>query len=193
MRALLQQPQLSQLLERCRRQDSRAWAQLVDQYRMLVYSVARRHGLNSEDAEDVFVSTFEILLKSLDRIETPEALPKWLAVTAGRESLRLRRLSQRYPEIDSSTLPLEEIIENEEQRADAIAISALRSKQVRSALERIDPRCRELLRKLYFEESTSYSDISAELGMPVGAIGPTRARCLEKLRSNLAREDFFEE
>ena len=187
MRALLQQPQLSQLLERCRRQDSRAWAQLVDQYRMLVYSVARRHGLNSEDAEDVFVSTFEILLKSLDRIETPEALPKWLAVTAGRESLRLRRLSQRYPEIDSSTLPLEEIIENEEQRADAIAISALRSKQVRSALERIDPRCRELLRKLYFEESTSYSDISAELGMPVGAIGPTRARCLEKLRSNLAR------
>lgn len=160
---------------------------------MLVYSVARRHGLNSEDAEDVFVSTFEILLKSLDRIDSPEALPKWLAVTAGRESLRTRRLSQRYPEIDSSSLPLEELIESEEERADTMALEALRSSQVRAALEKIDTRCQKLLRRLYFEESPSYSEISAELGMPVGAIGPTRSRCLDKLRSNLAREDFFEE
>jgi len=181
------------LIERCRRQDAQAWSELVDRFQALVYSVARRHGLQTDDAEDVFVTTFQNLLRSIDRIESGAALPRWLAVTASRESLKLIRISARTTDLDGDGMTLDEIVADEEIRAEQSAIEADEAFRLRSALEKIGDRCRELLRMLYFEGDPSYQEIGTTLGMPVGAIGPTRARCIDKLRAVLKTEGFFEQ
>ena len=192
MPSLLNHRDPSRLLERCREGDPKAWAEIVEAYQSLVYSVARRHGLSREDSDDVFVATFQFLLQSIDRLQSGAALPKWLSVTAGRESLRILRISQRSSDLESAGVSLDELVAAEESRAEDIADEAIRSRRVREALDKIDLRCRKLLQMLYFDDDPSYSEISASLGIPVGSIGPTRSRCLDKLRGILAREDFFD-
>lgn len=185
---------LERVLERCKRSDQRAWAELVERFQRLVYSIPRRMGLTEDDAADVFQTTFVSLLRHLDRIEHPGTLPKWLSVTASRESLRLRRLSARTTSLsDSGTLTLDELIASEESSAEDLATHAAMSYEVSQAMKSISSRCRELLNMLYANDPKDYKQISAELGMPVGAIGPTRARCLEKLRATLERDGHFEE
>ena len=183
---------MGRLIDRCKAQDARAWSRLVDTFQSMVYSIARRHGLGVDDCEDVFVATFQILLRSLDRIESPAALPRWIAVTAGREALRVHRISGRTSDFESAGITLDEIVEKEEAQAEQIAIEANRSAALRKFISQIDLKCRKLLQLLYYEADQSYNDISVAIGIPVGAIGPTRARCLEKLRVVLKKESFFE-
>ena len=188
LRGRMGENDLERLLARCRRSDGAAWRALVARFEALVYSVPRRYGLNADDAADVFGTTFTSLLRSLDRIESAQALPKWLAVTAARESLRRVRArgTDRFE-------TLEETIAWEEATAERDALAAVRAEGLHAAVEELAERCRGLLRALYFEDEAEYAAISARLGIPVGAIGPTRARCLEKLRLVLVREGWEEE
>lgn len=184
---------LSGLLARCRKGDSRAWRELVDRFQSFVYSIPRRMGLSEEDAADVFQTTFIALHRSLDRLETAEALPKWLAVTAAREAARTRRLGTRIPVAARSDddRPLDEVIAAEERTAEEESIAACEADLVRRAVQSMSGRCADLLGALYLEEERAYQEIADRLGMPIGAIGPTRARCLEKLRQMLVKEGFF--
>jgi len=121
-----------------------------------------------------------------------DALPKWLAVTASRESLRILRIANRTPDLEAIGIDLDELVAREEMLAEDAAIFADRSFRLREGLSKIDERCQLLLQMLYFRDGTSYAEIGSALGMPIGAIGPTRARCLEKLRVTLSKENFFE-
>lgn len=179
--------ELQRLLERSRAGDADAWSALVAKLQGLVYSVPRRYRLDEDDAGDVFMTTFQALHRNLDRLESGRALPRWLATTAARESLRLLRLKSRT----TSDVPLEEIIAEEDADAEAETVRSDDALRVRRALEGMAGRCRDLLSALYSDEDTPYADIAAHLGMPVGAIGPTRARCLDKLRKMLESEGFF--
>jgi RNA polymerase sigma factor (sigma-70 family) len=134
------------------------------------------------------MATFQLLYQNLDRIEHAVTLPRWLAVTASRECLRLIRNRK----VDASTsLDLESVIASEERSAEKNAILAVQSEEVRNGLDALDARCRRLLGLLYLdEEDPRYDEISEKLGMPIGAIGPTRARCLEKLRKILVSRGF---
>ncbi len=178
---------LDRLLERAQRGDAEAWSGLVARLQGLVYSVPRRHRLGEDDAADVFMASFEALHRNLDRIESGRALPKWLGVVAARESLRILRLKDRT----TTDVPLEEIVAQEDAGAEEEAIRADGAYRVRAAMARMAPRCRDLLGALYSEEDTPYADVAKALGIPVGAIGPTRARCLEKLRRMVEAEGFF--
>lgn len=182
---------LERLLDKCRRSDATAWGALVDQFQALVYSIPRRYGLNDDDGADVFQATFQALHRSLDRIESAQTLPKWLSVTASRECLRLKRIASRTVSADGPGLSLDEIVADEEASAEANAIEAERAVIVRTRLRELGGRCEELLSLLYLEGEVAYEDISARLSMPMGAIGPTRARCLEKLRKRLEEAQFF--
>ncbi|MFI5385098.1 MAG: RNA polymerase sigma factor, partial [Fimbriimonadales bacterium] len=82
---------MDDLVRRCLKRDHEAWSRLIGRFQGLVYSIPKRYGLSEEDASDVFQTTFQALLRNLDRIEDAKVLPKWLAVTASRESLRLKR------------------------------------------------------------------------------------------------------
>lgn len=178
---------LPKLVERARRGNSDAWAQLVDRFQNLVYSVARRTGLGSDDAGDVFQATFLALYRNLDRIEQPETLPKWLSVTAAREALKLKRNASRFVD-DAAVLDrLDDVLADEEASAEALAIEAEDADYWRRALVELGGRCERLLTALYLDEK-SYDEITSSLEIPMGAIGPTRARCLEKLRKLYQRD-----
>src|SRR4051812_22415324 len=106
--------ELDGLLRRCIKGDTSAWGALVDQFQNLVYSIARRYGLNRDDASDVFQVTFQALYRNLDRIEDARTLPKWLSVTASRESLRVKRIGGRATLIEDSGVDLDTLVANEE-------------------------------------------------------------------------------
>lgn len=180
---------LESLVKKCREGDADAWGCLVDRFQALVYSIPIKHGLNSDDAADVFQHTFQILHSHLDRIQVIQTLPKWLATTAARESLKILRIKRRTVDTEDSTL--DEIVASEEKGAEASAVETWQSQTLREEVARMGGRCKELLTLLYFEER-SYDEITEKIGMPMGAIGPTRARCLEKLRKTLQAMEFFE-
>jgi RNA polymerase sigma factor (sigma-70 family) len=182
---------LEGLLARCRRQDGTAWGQLVDRFQNLVYSIPRRYGLGDEDAADVFQHTFQSLLRNIDRIESAQTLPKWLSVTASRESLRIRRISGRSVLAEDRSINLDQIVASEESDAESNAVVAEQAEILRLKVGELKERCRELLTALYLADDEPYADISARLGIPIGAIGPTRARCLEKLRRLLVDTGLF--
>lgn len=164
-------------LRRARLGDERAWNLIVQEFQRLVYSIPKRGGLSDADCDDVFQATFLALYRNLDRIEDAQTLPKWLSVTASREMFRISRLNSTT----SNHGDLDNVLATEEARAEELAFAAIQSESLQSALTRLGGRCEALLKMLYFDEK-SYQEIVVALKIAIGAIGPTRTRCLDKLR-----------
>lgn len=188
-------PDDTTLVLRCRRGDASAWEALVKRYQRMVYAIARGAGLDGQHAADVFQTVFLRLVQHLPRIAEPAGLQAWVVTTARREAWLQRQLSQRlvsmtFAESDGAQAPDDE--------THAVADSAAGPEetvahwqqlaQVQLGLEALDERCRQLLRALFSPNSTGYDEVAARLGMPVGSIGPTRARCLAKLRRLIERD-----
>ncbi len=165
------------LVRRAGRGDADAWRGLVDRYSRLLCSIARSYGLSSEDVDDVMQTTWLRLVERLTLLRDPSRAGAWLAVTARRESMAtLRRRGRERPLQGSGpsvTGPHHVVIGRD------LAAS------VAAALEAIPPRCRHLLELFIASPGLSYAEISAALEMPVGSVGPTRARCLTHLRRRL--------
>jgi RNA polymerase sigma factor (sigma-70 family) len=157
-----------------------AWDQLVDRFSGLVWSTTRAHRLSAAEAADAAQSTWLRLVEHLDRIEDPERLGAWLATTARRECLRIIRIGKRE-------LPTDEewMFEAESDAVEARLLARERDEALWRAFHEIEERCQALLRLVCAPEPPSYDEVAAALGIPVGAIGPTRARCLDKLRRQL--------
>lgn len=184
-------PQLSLLVERAQKGDRAAWDRLVQNFANYVYSVPRRYGLSEDDCADVFQTTFQSLLGSLDRLESPNALPKWLAVTAARASLQLIRATKVANQKTADEPDLESLVASQEASAEEEAVRASSQHWIQTAILSLGGRCAPLLQALYLVEGASYDKVAKQLGIPSGAIGPTRARCLEKLRQSLEKQGFF--
>jgi RNA polymerase sigma factor (sigma-70 family) len=168
------------LIERIRSGDQHAWNQLVDRHGGRVWTVARSQGLDRERASDVVQTVWLNLLHSLDRIRQPEAIVAWLTTAARREAIRVDRMSKRALLVD------DERFDREPAAGDSLDDGAVTRHDraiVRQAVERLGGRCSELLRLLYSTDELSYQEIGELLDMPVGSIGPTRARCLDRLRT----------
>jgi RNA polymerase sigma factor (sigma-70 family) len=159
--------------------DKDAWDEIVESFSGLVWSVASSHRLGPADCAEVLQTTWQRLLEHVDRIREPERLGGWLATTARRESLRMLRLRARElptddeaafgPRPDQSPTPEEAVLDRE------------RDRQLWRAFTRLSERCQRLLR-LVVLVAPPYTEVAAVLDMPIGSIGPTRARCLENLR-----------
>lgn len=177
------------LVALCRAGDEAAWNVLVHRYQRLVYTVVRRAGLDEHVAADVFQTVFMRLLQHLRRIEDPSRLQAWIVTTAKRESLLQRRRGERMLAVDSAGDATAD--DDFEQAADEAPGPEQtleywqRVMQVRLALDRLDARCRDLLHAVFGSEPVGYDELARRLNMPVGSIGPTRARCLDKLRRAL--------
>lgn len=185
---------LTEIVRRAAAGDHSAWDRLVDRFASTVWAVARAHRLSAADAADVSQTTWLRLLQNLERIEQPERVGAWLATTARRESLRLLRLSGRdLPggvELDLMAAPPP--ARSSEDRLMAPDID----RAVCELVEQLPPRSQMLLRLLSADSPLSYKEISESLDMPIGSIGPTRARALEQLRrlavkAGLRPEDLF--
>ena len=178
---------LQRLLEEAKRGDPDGWRRLVTVLQPFALGVRSRYGLDADDMSDVFMGTFQALYSGLARIEDAQSLPRWIAVVAGREAARIRRA--KTPTSDA--WDLDEILLVEDADAEALAIQADDALRVRNALAKMPEACRELLGALYAEDAEGYVEIASRLGLAVGSIGPSRARCLEKMRRRLESEGFF--
>ena len=172
------------LLERCRAGDPVAWDMLVRRYRRLVWSVILKHRLREETREDVFQQAFSALVENIDSVREEGALPAWLATTTRRlcwqASERGRRDATREGALEHADGTR---VEPADARVASADLADLAERQVvRDGLERLGGKCRELLEALFgYPGEPNYALLAERLGMRVGSIGPTRARCLEKL------------
>jgi RNA polymerase sigma factor (sigma-70 family) len=175
---------LGELLVRARDGDQVAWDAIVERFSGLLWATARAHRMTTAQSADVIQNTWLRLVENLDRIQDPERLGAWLATTARRECLRTIRLGARELPTDEEWMwdvPSDDQI-------DSGLIVRERNTTLWRAFRVIGERCQALLRMITAPEPPSYEEIGAALEMPIGAIGPTRARCLDKLRRSLALE-----
>jgi RNA polymerase sigma factor (sigma-70 family) len=150
----------------------------VDRFEGLVWATTRAHRLPHAAAADVTQTTWLRLVENLDRIKDPESLGAWLATTARRECLRYIRLRGRELQVEDSDL----FEASTNESPDTGMINREQYDALWRAFARLGERCQALLRLLSTPDPPSYEEIGAALGMPIGAIGPTRSRCLDKLR-----------
>ena len=181
----------TQLITACRQGDESAWEALVKRYQRLIYAIPKRAGLDEDQAADVFQEVFTTLYTKLDNIEDPERLHAWLVTTARRKTWKViakesspRQFidaeedddAQPFDIPDTAVLPDEALLKLEQQH------------RVRTAIASVEERCQKLIKMLFYEaEPPSYGEIAAALGISQGSIGPTRARCLEKVLRNLGK------
>jgi RNA polymerase sigma factor (sigma-70 family) len=176
-----------ELLRRCRAGDEDAWEQVMEKYQRLIYSIPLNFGLGSDDAADIFQQTFISLIEHLERLRPDSNLGAWLATVARRHALhRLRKRKRERLGTDG------DIGESEEYQASTTADASLHFEQVQiidEGLNQIGRRCRDLLLALYFDSrQPSYEEIAERLNIALGSIGPTRGRCLERLREALSEK-----
>jgi RNA polymerase sigma factor (sigma-70 family) len=171
-----------ELILAARRGDAAAWESLVDKYERLVYSIPLNYGLSREDAADIAQLTFTILLQSLGSLRDDSRLGAWLAMVARRHTWRL--VSQRRRESPPAAEELSDSLVRLPDPAGARPMEQWEIVQwLDQGLSRLDPPCRQLLTALYVDsEEPSYAEVSRRLGIPIGSIGPMRARCLERLK-----------
>jgi RNA polymerase sigma factor (sigma-70 family) len=163
--------------------DEPAWTEIVEEFEGMLSAVARGHRLNHADVADVAQTTWLRLAENLDRIQDPSRVGAWLATTARRECLRTIRASSRE-------LPDEHIPEPTCEHMpplDSQLLEAERDAALWEAFAQLAARDQALLRMLFAEPQPSYEQIAGALRMPIGSIGPTRARALERLRGELER------
>lgn len=176
-------------LQEVRAGDEAAWAALVRRYEPMIIGLTRRYRLNPSDAEDVSQTVWLRLFEHLDQLRDDQALPGWLATTTTRVCLTLLRRQGRSIVIDPEDLSASKSrIVIGKQEGDSSAIdSDLRRHELGCAVEEglaeLTSRQRDMMRLLVTEPPLPYVEISAQMGVPVGSIGPTRARCLRKLRA----------
>ena len=165
--------------------DQRALDDLVRLMSPVLWHVVRATGLEREPAEDVVQSTWLAMVRSAERISDPQAVSGWLCTTARREAWRIRKQSSRSTPVEDEALEFR--LPNEESPESAVVLGD-EQRLLWSCLARLPERCQRLLRIVAAEQRPDYTRIAADLQMPVGSIGPTRGRCLDKLRAELTRD-----
>jgi RNA polymerase sigma factor (sigma-70 family) len=174
-------PSVIALVDRVCGGDQEAWNELIERYAPLVWSICVRYQLERQDIDDVGQSVWLSLVENIGDLRERAALPGWLASTTKHECLRVVRAARRH---DRQGLPPEE-----QMRPDLAAtvieqgiVEAELNAALRAAFAELPEGCHELLSLLISDPAPSYAEVSRKLDMPIGSIGPTRARCLDRLR-----------
>ncbi len=165
------------LIQACLDGDDKAWKELIQRYRRLVYSIPHQRGFTEIDAEEVFQNVFIIVFRRLANLRDVKALPAWLISITQHECDHFSKRSRYYLDLDES------IEDPSVALSDQVQLQE-RQQQVRQAIGQLESPCRDLLTALFLEASPpSYEELAARFGIPVGSIGPTRARCFKKLEA----------
>jgi len=183
-------PHVVALVTRASGGDQEAWYELVDRYAPLVYTICTRYRLSNHDIEDVGQNVWLLLVEQLGKLREPAALPGWLATTTARECLRVVTAASKTERLGTGLD--DSVVFVDDATIDGEILVAERNAALRAAFAELPPRCRQLLSMLISDPPHSYADIHAELGLPVGSIGPQRARCLDRLRRSDALAAFGE-
>jgi RNA polymerase sigma factor (sigma-70 family) len=164
--------------------NQRAWRNLVKRYSPLVSSVIRRYRMNESDADDVRQNLWLRLVEHLKDIRESRALPGWVMTTTRNEAIRVLAAKRRTEPVDP--LSDDRLDQVEHTELDTNLLRAEDRDAVQAGLRELRPEHRELLELTFADAQISYQQISSRLGIPIGSIGPTRARCLKKLERTAA-------
>ncbi len=176
----------ARLVRECARGNEEAWAALVDKYKNLVFSIPLKQGMSRDAAADVFQRVLMLLLAELPHLRKAEALPMWLIRVTARECSRWRRQEQPYGASDEAEALAR--VEDARPLAEDTLAQLAEEQELREALNRLSPRCRDLVAMLFFEDPPrSYLDAARALGMASGSVAFIRARCLARLRKDLEK------
>ena len=175
------------LIAECLKGNEEAWEALINKYKRLIYSIPIKYGASSADAADILQSVYIELFCELSKLQKAESLKSWLMVITSRKCFQWHRQK-----------PLEFTLENiEEEYPTAIAVSAPeiveaeKEQLLREGIAQLPPRCRELVRLLFYEQPpVPYAEVAQRVGLATGSIGFTRARCLERLHKILSQKGF---
>jgi RNA polymerase sigma factor (sigma-70 family) len=173
-----------ELIERARGGSEAAWETIVYKYQNLLFSIPLRAGLRRDLAADVLQEVFTTLFQKIETLEKPEFLRAWLVTTTQHKTIHLiqRETRGRPKSIDELETSVGFEVLDPQALPDESLIQIEQEKQIEDALAAIDERCRRLLTLLYLnQQQVPYAEIARMLDIPLGSIGPTRARCLEKL------------
>jgi RNA polymerase sigma factor (sigma-70 family) len=174
---------LDTLVNEARQGSQDALGEIVTEFSPLLWHVARAAGLSSGDAQDVVQTVWLRLLEHLAAIRTPATLPGWLVVTTRREAWRVSAAERRQVPVDQQSFT---DLADPEPGSEEQVILDDQSRALWTAIRQLTPRCQELLRIIAFAARPDYAAVASRLGMQVGSVGPTRGRCLAKLRAQLA-------
>jgi RNA polymerase sigma factor (sigma-70 family) len=176
-------PSVIALVIRAQKGDQSAWDEIVERYAPLVWTICRRYRLNRADTDDVGQSVWLRLVEGLSTLREPAALPGWLATTTQRECLRVVRAVQKQ-ENNERLLDFDMAADEQSTMLEQELIIAERNAALRAAFALLPPQCRRLLSLLMQDPPSSYAEVHDKLKMPIGSIGPNRARCLDRLRKS---------
>jgi RNA polymerase sigma factor (sigma-70 family) len=180
----------SAIIAACLKGDSAAWEFLILRYQRLIYSIPLKARLSQDDAADIFQSVCLKLYEKLESLRDHERLSSWLITTTTRECWRLanrqrREVSADESEDDEADTNLKHLAANS-PLADEQRQAFEQQQAVRQAITALPERCKDLVTLLFYkQDEVSYAEIARQMDMPVASIGPTRARCLEKLKKLL--------
>jgi RNA polymerase sigma factor (sigma-70 family) len=173
-------PSVVALVLRAGEGDQRAWDEIVERFAPLVYAICNRYRLDRHAVEDVGQTVWLLLVEHLGKLREPAALPGWLATTTARECLRIVKAAGKSEwraigRADSVQFVDDKAIDEE-------ILMAERNATLRALFAELPARCQQLLSMLISDPPFPYAEIHETLGIPVGSIGPQRARCLDRLR-----------
>jgi len=176
------------LVEGCLHGEPEAWSALVDKYKNLIFSIPVKQGFSADEAADIFQTVCLTLLSELPRLREPRALPAWLIQTTAHKCFRWKNEGQRYVDMSAR----EEMLPGEPSAIPETLVAELEREQIlRNAVAELPQDCRRMVELLFYRfPSSSYDDIATALQIPKGSIGPTRMRCLEKLKRSLEKNGF---
>ncbi|HSP06098.1 MAG TPA: sigma-70 family RNA polymerase sigma factor [Acidobacteriota bacterium] len=170
-------PSDADLIDRCLKGDQASWEALIRKYQNLIYSVPVRYRFSLQDASDIFQSVCLVLLEKLKTLRNAETLSSWLYVTTKRQCWKLAKRKAMEVELEDGAAGT----------VDPEGEQLILQHQIRMGMEQLPEKCRDLLTALYYADPPmSYDEVTAKLGIPFGSIGPTRARCLERLRKAMS-------
>lgn len=178
----MQDATTAELVAGVRSGDQAAWDEVVTRFSSLLWAIARGHRLDTATAGDVVQAVWLKLVEHVDGLREPAALPGWLSITTRRECLRVLRQQGRARPTDTDDLAT---VEADDAPVESGLLTAERDQRLWAAFDHLGERCQRLLRVLMADPAPSYEEVSIALDMPVGSIGPTRGRCLGRLRDLL--------
>ena len=179
----------TRIVAECLAGDERAWSALLDRYKNLIYSIPLRYGTPHQDAADIFQAVCLDLFNELPRLRDAEALQGWLIRVTTHKCYHWKR-RQTGQETDLGEQALEGLAAEHAIPPDVLA-SIEREQMVREAIDRLPPRCREMIQLLFFEHPpVPYNDVARRLNLATGSIGFIRGRCLKRLKKILEENGF---
>jgi RNA polymerase sigma factor (sigma-70 family) len=175
------------LVQDCLHGSEEAWSALIHRYKNLIFSIPVKHGFSPEDAADIFQAVCLTLVSELPRLRDPRALPAWLIQTTVHKCSYWKDQNRRH--IDTELAP--ELPDQSAKIPEEFLVELEREQMVRVAVSELPADCQRLVELLFYQvPPPSYEDLAAALEIPKGSIGPTRMRCLERLRGLLEKKGF---